>query len=891
MIRGDRIVTHVVSRETVLRSHLVLALILLIGGISATVWAATPAGTAIRNQASASYLDDNGRRVKVTSNIVETVIEQVAGFTLQDDAERRAAIGASVQLPHRIVNTGNGDDSFTLSAVNLSGDNIDLDAIEIFADMNRDGVADTAVGMTQTPTIVAGGSFDFVVKANVPATATDGSVARVQLTAVSVFSPTLVETDTDTVTAGSDAAVSVTKSMTNIAGASPSGPWRVTLSYVNTGTAAAGDLVLIDALPTGMSYVPGSGSWSGSSVVPSDAGASDVHSGGGSNLIWCAYDVSCTGLPEANLDADSDSSNQVTAIIDYLSAGTSGIVSFDVSIDEQLQPSGLSNQAEFEFDIATGTVPRELTNTLVFTVLPSHAVVANGSTTSSINSQAEPVTVVSASAGNTVQFSNIIWNTGNDTDTYTIEVDNAGSSFPDGTLWRLLRADGATPLLDTNGDGMVDTGPVLSGTFSTVIMEITLPVGSSGNNEGAGFAIEKIARSVSDSTVFDSITDQLGSIVPAAVDLTNQAAAGASGALGVGPGPEPNPVSSVGLDANGEAHFKLFISHSGELPTRYDLSASTTAGGAELAPGWQVRFEDPVSGDAVVTTEPLITGTPAHVLAVVTPAEGAAAGSTSLYFMARSRDGNIIDEKHDAVIIDALSDLRLDPELSSQLEPGGAVVYTHRVFNDGNSTISDISIAVSDSLQAWNTVLWMDTDGDGVLGPADNQITGPLSLGARQSQVIFARVYAPADAALSTENLTTITASWNADADSVSIIDRSRVTTSHVEIVKTQALDTGCDGSPDPGQSFVVTPIEIAPGNNCVIYRLVATNTSDEMSYNVAILDYTPTWTVYEPGATCSRAPCWMVMPTPGTEGTLSATTDQLAPGESYWLEFSVRVL
>jgi len=79
----------------------------------------------------------------------------------------------------------------------------------------------------------------------------------------------------------------------------------------------------------------------------------------------------------------------------------------------------------------------------------------------------------------------------------------------------------------------------------------------------------------------------------------------------VGAGPETEPVSSVGLDNNGEARFDLYIAHSGELPTRYELSASSTPEGSELSPGWQLRFEDPVSGADARITEPLVTGSPA----------------------------------------------------------------------------------------------------------------------------------------------------------------------------------------------------------------------------------------------------------------------------------------
>ncbi len=876
----------------VIRRLLVLLLAAFVLGTVPGLYshAATPAGTYIRNQASASFLDGSGQRVSVTSNLVETLVQQVGGFELSDDNTRRASPGETVQYSHRIVNTGNGSDSFSITAVNLAGDNIDLDAINIYPDVDRNGVADSTVAITQTPAIGGGGSFDFVVVATVPSTATDGSVGSLELTAVSAFDSTLVDTDTDTVIVGSGATIAVIKSMSTTVGSSPGGPWQVTLDYLNTGTESAGDLVIIDALPAGMTYVPGSGTWSGSAETLTDASATDTHVGASSTLIWCAYDPSCAGLPEAELDSDEYSSNQVTAIINFLPPGSGGQLKFDVVIDAELPPSSLINQAEFEYDVAIGTVPREFGNPAVFTVLPTYSVVANGSATSSADLQDEPVTVALAPAGGAVQFENIVWNTGTGVDSYNIDVDESTSSFPANTLWRLLRADGATPMLDTNGDGQIDTGPINPGEFSTVVLEVTLPADAAGDNDGSGFDITKTARSIGDSTVFNAVRDHLDEIVPAAVDLTNQAAAGSATALGVGPGPEPDPVSTTSLDADGSARFDLFVAHAGELPTRYQLSASLEESGDALPSGWSVDFEDPTTGDAAFVTAPLVSGAPAHVVAVVTPPADHPAATESIWFTAMSEDGATSDIKHDAVLIGASSILRLHPHLNAQLEPGQSVVYVHQLVNEGNAALSDITLSSSETLAGWATSLWIDVDGDSALSAADIPWTDPQLLDAGAAMTILARVEAPTTAGLSVTNQTTIVVAWDGGSQTDSVVDNTTTSDTHVSIVKTQAIDLGCDGAPDPGESFSPSIIEIEPGNNCVIYRLEATNTGNQVSYNVSILDYTPEWTVYSPGATCSRSPCWMTTPASGSVGSLSALTDELAPGESYSLEFSVRV-
>jgi len=91
-------------------------------------------------------------------------------------------------------------------------------------------------------------------------------------------------------------------------------------------------------------------------------------------------------------------------------------------------------------------------------------------------------------------FDNIIWNTGTVSDTFNIVVHADSSSFPIGTAYLLLAEDGLTPLVDSNNDGVVDTGPVAPGTYVKVVMRMSLPAGISGNNGGGGFDIKKCCR-------------------------------------------------------------------------------------------------------------------------------------------------------------------------------------------------------------------------------------------------------------------------------------------------------------------------------------------------------------------------------------------------------------
>src|SRR3954447_22879893 len=104
---------------------------------SAVYAVAPPANTSIGNQASATYTDASNTQRTATSNTVVTIVQQVASFTLTTDGQTKpAAPGGQVVFPHALTNTGNGTDSFTLSAANNAGGNFNLSNLALYADAN-----------------------------------------------------------------------------------------------------------------------------------------------------------------------------------------------------------------------------------------------------------------------------------------------------------------------------------------------------------------------------------------------------------------------------------------------------------------------------------------------------------------------------------------------------------------------------------------------------------------------------------------------------------------------------------------------------------------------------------------------------------------------------------
>jgi len=874
--------------------------VVLLCGISALTYAATPAGTVINNQASAIYRDSTGQWQSVTSNLVQTTVQQVAALTLQNNQQLRAEAESTVSVVHQVSNTGNGDDRIALSVVNLLGDDFDLSALTLYADRDENGLADNDIAISNTDWLAPGESFSFVVQGQLPAGPSANQSAAIRIQASSEFDGAVNAINTDTILVTEGAVLRSSKRFERTRGPLSGTAFDTVITLTNVGSSDALEVVLLDALPIGMSYVASSATVNASAVILSDNDPTDVQNVGSLALRYCAYQADCAGLPESQRDADSTSANQITLFINKLAVGESASLRFSVKVENDTGVNVLANQAEIQYQSDVGGATLETaSNVAIYRILPSVGVVANGSTQNSINGSDEPLNISTAAQGTRILFNNRIWNTGSRTDTFNMQVDALSSSFPAGSVFSLLSADGQTPLLDSNQDGIADTGPLQAGSFATVVLAVLLPPDAQGNNGLQGYAITKTARSINDPRVFDSVTDTLDSIEPATVDLTNQAPAGNAQATGVGAGPESSPVSTemlvVEAGANGHstygsAVFDLYVRHSGAKPDQYQMKAMATPGGEPLPASITVSFIDPASGLPLISTGPLADGDSRHVKAVVHVTGELNASVISLYFTATSPTTGVSDSKHDAIQIASTAKLELSPDLSAYASPGEFVVYKHRLENTGNSAINDITLNSVHDNSDWPRTLYADTDGNGRLSSGDAQIDSTLSLQPGESTLLFLKIFIPSNAAISKRVVTRLTASWNAGSNSTSVVDVSTVSEVTVMIFKEQALDNGCDGTPDLADGFVTEPLAVAPGDNCVIYRLTATNQGLAPSFNVAILDSTPPYTLYHPSASCSRAACQLSEPLADERGEVKALVNQLSPGDSFNLQFSVKI-
>ncbi|MBK7300475.1 MAG: DUF11 domain-containing protein [Moraxellaceae bacterium] len=529
---------------------LAAAMAVAMGGFSAGAFAAAPAANStIGNTATATYTDASAVPRSATSNTVQTIVQQVGSFTLTADATRYVAPGGQVVFPHTLTNTGNGSDTFNLSAANnAAGDDFEFAAFTIYADADGNGVPDNATAITSV-SLAAGGVYKFVVVTNAPVTATNAQEGDFTVTAntSSVFTPVLAQTVTnaDTAIISTNAVVSVTKSANITTG--PAGTVvTYTLTYTNTGNTAATNFVLTDTLPANaspgtigtMRYQANTGVWSGGGSLTDDiAGTPNEGTANTSDGTGITYQVMGTPLL---------GTERVVATIASVAANSSGTVSFQVKIDDSTADGNsiaragvLSNKALFDYNNGAANVTGQQTNIVDFTVTPTASVVANNATSSTadggVNDIVAPNEAI-VNQGSVVSFNNWIHNTGNSADTFNVTYSNGDTGFanvfPAGTSFQLYQADGVNVLQDTNSDGIPDTGSLPVGGEYKVVLKATLPAGYSGT---VNYNVTKIARSVTDPTKSNTVTDQLTTIIANVADLSNNLATGyADGTLGGG---------------------------------------------------------------------------------------------------------------------------------------------------------------------------------------------------------------------------------------------------------------------------------------------------------------------------------------------------------------------
>ncbi|UAY37757.1 DUF11 domain-containing protein [Moraxella osloensis] len=865
-------------------NQLAASIALAAGGaaLMPTAQAAAPtAGSNISNIATASYTDGNGASKTVTSNQVKTIVLQVSSFTLVADRNATINPNGTATLSHTLTNTGNGTDTFTLSVSQLGGDDFDLNNVHIYLDSNQDGVPDDNIDINNVSnrvTLTANQSVGIIVVSTVPVDQADGKKAKYTLNATAGFDPTVKDSNTDTVTVSAGASMQIQKSA-SVASVAPNGDITYTLTYKNTGNGAAPFVTIQDTLPNTVTYNPGSGLWSGSSTALTDA------TGGDPVGIDYRYDSNSTTVYVSLTNVPANSTGTVKFTV-KANAGNNSTVNNTASIfiddnnDPTNTPSGTtptkSNQTTVTPTLTyTGTINDSATDVYADKPVPPTLTPTNDDTINSSTTQGTPV-VFGDDNGSTDGGPDLIvvHNTGTATETFNVSINK--SALPSGSIVQLFKSDGVTPLTDTNGDGVVDTGPIAAGGTYNVIAKVTLPSTYSETDASITNVTTLTLTPVSNPSATDTIKLVITDVVKATVDLTNGdntntttggPTAGSSGQdTGI-------PVDTKTTAPGTAVTFPLSVTNTSATPDNFNLSSTG------LPSGWTVQYyvdanKDGVpDGAAITNTGNIPASSTVNLIAVVTPSANQAPITQNVVFTVSSPATGLSDSMTDQVVVSAKRSLSLAADNVGQVAPGGTVTYTHTLTNNGTitegTTAGSLPYTLTNTQSGWTTTLYVDLNNNGLadnnelvtgndLGAliatynADNNSISGLEAG--QSIKLLIKVEAPANANAGVQNSNVLTVSPTTVSGTttapVSNTDLTTVNDGQIRLVKEQAIADCTSGVPG---AYSQNTISAKPGT-CVAYRITATNEGNVPVTVVKINDTVPTYTTLVSGSASNNA-------------------------------------
>ena len=332
------------------------AILVALSGTTA-VAGGTPSGTTITNTVTLDYTVGGVNQTQVSASatfVVDTKID----MTVTKNADASIAPGATNRvLPFTLTNTGNVTQGYSLTAVQGSGATVTMTNVRIFRDVNTNGAYDSGTDTLYTTgtnigDVAADGTLRLLLVADTPSGATNGQTATWWLVAQALDAGT---TTVSAQTAGSDnkdtvqivfadgdgdvagtndvardgkhtasgtftvSAATITLSKTSIVVNDPlngsTDPKRIpgarvryTISATNTGSAAANNVLITDAIPTNTTYVPGS--------VLLDVGAGLVAKTDAADADQVDYNVTVPGALRAAAGTIAATNGAVSLVFD-----------------------------------------------------------------------------------------------------------------------------------------------------------------------------------------------------------------------------------------------------------------------------------------------------------------------------------------------------------------------------------------------------------------------------------------------------------------------------------------------------------------------------------------------------------------------------------------------
>ncbi len=813
---------------------LVLALLM----IASSARAQTPAGTTIRNQASATFEDLIGNSYSTTSNEVTTIVLPVYGVSVMPDdsgetppvvpaMSQNAIPGQTVYYSYTLTNTGNDNDSFDLIPL-LDGINTDmgiaLAGITIYHDINGNGVLDggepviSAGGVAGTiGPVAAGSAVSLLVSYQVPPMATAGQVAYVGVEATSIGDAGQIDTrNYHLTTVVSDAAL--TASLSGLpANVDPGNNVTYTVTGANVGNDVAHGVTVGSVTLTGVLIYdilpidPSSGNPLALAGVPVGAPV-------GGTVLYLPTGSATAGPPESwtwsLLPTPGDIA--VAYIVNGdLAIGQNYSFIYDLVVPAGMPAGIFNNSASVAYiDNNPGTPDPTIVTTnnsaINVNILADVLVGPNGApgagTPPLYNDDLQAVAL--AYANTSVDFINTVRNDGNAPDAINISLD-AASTIPGGWSVMFLRMDGVTPLSDSGSDGIPDVGTVNPGMTQDFIVRVMIPAAAGG---GGPYNAVVNATSVNNPAVFNQTNDEITAVNPAAVDIGNYDGVPGTNNVGVNQNADPGDV----------VDFPLDVINTGGSSDNYNLSSNAPA-------GWTVTYYIDTNGNGVLDLPELTPvgntgsvpgGSEINIIARINVPAAEVPGINNIDLIATSvNNPAIFDTITNTVTINSAPSVALVPDRSGTGTAGGTVRYQHTVTNTGN--VDDTFMLSFVSSNGWSYSFF---------DLANNPIAS-VTLVSGAAQDVVVQVSIPGGVALGTIETGVITVTGNATAATDSATDVTTIVAGNLVLTK----------SVNPAGNQL-------PGTD-LTYRTDYSNVGAAGLTAIVFYDAIPAWTQYQVGS------------------------------------------
>jgi len=869
-------------------------------------------GSEIVNQALIEFKDETGSSQTVTTNIVVVTIRQIYSATLDGDRNLEGIAGQRRAFIHTLHNTGNGPDTYCVSIENISGDSGDFSSIKLIRDLNSNGqvdasdptIASTSKINNTTIFLIADETAHLIVLGEIPESSVQNSSYRLMLTVkakngtnlcqensvadIGNNADTLNDTNIDQVVITDQAILVVSKEsvyQTNSEGISDD-TIAYQISVKNIGSRIARDILITDILPDHTQYQANS-IQSASDFV----GTPGIDDGANGYDGRIPFHDSQTGQILGEIDTlPVDGEVVFSYILDIDNEASGGsLIKNTVSVVGDLDENGSTDEAAIISNITEHFIPKtygvEITDTGTNT---GFNVNDGGDDDDALNDQQY---VDQVSQGAVVWFTHQVTNQGNAEDTFSLNISN--STFPQNTGFQYYHVNHNSPLLDTNSDGYIDTGPLSPGETRTIVIGAVLPTDVSMNGP---FSATITAKSSGNNSFEDTSQMRLGIIEAHRVDISNNESSSGMHDL-IDADPVSQIATIVEYDSQNGAIFDLYIANEGALIDQYQLSAwQDDSATIPLPDSWNTSFVN--SADEIITsTPPILPANTFHCQLRIFLPENHEPDQISIFIKVFSSVTDVWDIKQDAIKINQNIAIRMTPDNENTVSPGGAVEYFHNVQNIGNVSVNLTIAVLSQSLMSHSLLLPQLFDGSNLSSfkTIQNFMAGQrivifdksenewqyielvsdgngrvaIPLGPYDNLQFKVRVMAPSQLPANSLDILIVSASVVGSSLQILNTDRTSSSSSQLQIIKKGARDISCNTDMASLDRFVSSHFQVNPGE-CIIWQILAINTGVEPVCEVKLHDKAPAFTFID------GIPIIYAQPYPGGTGSCSVVNEEL---------------